>query len=506
MYRRYFRTISMVSYKNILLNEETEFYDNEIKKIVSNGKKYSISLANDFESFSSREKLKDYSIQISLLDPLGMVLIKEVGGKKIIYRGIFPNKTEAFKELYQCGVLQALAEAGRVVKMKPTNFYTKEYPLIIEMETLCAVPANCWSFSMVRECAINMIIINKVLREFGYSLLDGHIGNTAFKNNNPIFFDLGSFIKGRKDIFKEEYISRCLNTLLMMSIKNSYFSRRNISSSVEILPPVININDSIEMQTLRNIYFKYHARHSSREYNLILKKVFLNKIIQPEYISILFKERPYEKSLWGMYSNPLFEQNEPDKRRSRILELIHQYSPDARTCLDIAGNQGYVGSLLETMNQFDSIISVDYDENAIELGREHLKGKNVNLYLLNPFLPMTVPPVNYESIIQHIKSDVVLALAVTHHLILTQKYNIHAIFSVISLYTKKYVYIEFCPLGLYGGGDALPEVPSWYTDEWFEENFKSQFTILHREVIDTAKIVSEEKNYRIIYIGKKIHK
>jgi 16S rRNA C1402 N4-methylase RsmH len=64
------------------------------------------------------------------------------------------------------------------------------------------------------------------------------------------------------------------------------------------------------------------------------------------------------------------------------------YSPDAQSCLDIAGNSGFFASLLEEMNKLDSIISIDYDENAIEIGRERLKGRNLNLYLANPFVPL----------------------------------------------------------------------------------------------------------------------
>jgi hypothetical protein len=57
---------------------------------------------------------------------------------------------------------------------------------------------------------------------------------------------------------------------------------------------------------------------------------------------------------------------------------------------------------------------------------------------------------------------------------------------------------------MYSGGDTLPEVPVWYTDGWFEENFKTHFNLLHKEVIGTINIAGKEKNHRVLYIGKKI--
>jgi hypothetical protein len=78
---------------------------------------------------------------------------------------------------------------------------------------------------------------------------------------------------------------------------------------------------------------------------------------------------------------------------------------------------------------------------------------------MNPFSPI------FFHVVSNICSDVVFALALTHHLILSQNYDIHAIFSTISMYSRKYVYIEFCPLGLWSNGKA-PPFPDWYNEAW----------------------------------------
>jgi hypothetical protein len=90
------------------------------------------------------------------------------------------------------------------------------------------------------------------------------------------------------------------------------------------------------------------------------------------------------------------------------------------------------------------------------------------------------------------KSEAVLALAVTHHLILTQNYPIEYIFHRIERFSEKYVFIEFMPLGLYSKGVA-PKVPNWYSTEWFRNNFSQHFELLLEEQLEAN---------RILFVGK----
>ncbi|GBR74268.1 putative methyltransferase [Candidatus Termititenax aidoneus] len=490
---------SMLSYKQTNLFEATKFYNTKIQTVVDDAKKYQ---GQQLETVRPKEELGDFRIVTSPLDSLGNVLIKtELDGTKKFYRGIPFDKVVQFKDLYSCGVLQALSEAGYVVKIHSTNLYTKEYPLIVEMEALCCVPPNCWSFSMIKESAINMLVINAVLKVFGYTLQDGHALNMAFQQNKPIFFDLGSFVKNPDELFVEEYIDNYLYTLLMLHFKDSFFAKHYICGyERRNLPLPVRLACSIEAKTMRKIFFRHHTRHSSREYNKVLQKTFVQKELKPEYVEVLFSKYPSFESAWKNYSCELFQQ-EPSKRFTRFIELMGQFSSDAKSCLDLAGNSGYVSSLLGKTGRYKSLINVDYDENAIEYGRQHLVNEGIDFYLLDFMLPWG----SIDSIAPALASDIVLVLAVTHHLILTQGYNIRAIFSIIAMYSKKYVYIEFCPLGMYSTDNPnVPAVPDWYTEEWFEENFKKQFALLHKEVLSSVRINGVDKNHRVLFVGQKM--
>lgn len=502
--------VSIPSYKNVDLKERQEFYENEVQQILARAKSF-----NPISFTEPTTKFEGYDYALSLSDVTGDILTKNVNGTLSYYRGILPAYVPFFKALYNTGVLQALAETGRVVPIRPTNFYTEDYPLILEVEALRVVNPAFWSFSIVKQSAINLIIIDQVLKEFGYGIIDGHPFNSTVKNGKPIMFDVGSFIKRKECQFTGELVHYYLNTLLMLSINRSHFSRHNIASMNMSVLSTVGKGISIEKKALYKTFFEYHEKHSSRGYNTILHEVFNEKIVKPEYIDVLFATRLEENTTWGAYSNEYFELEEvvnpgtDDKpllsteRMSRIVKLVQQYSPQATSTLDLAGNSGYMSYLLSKTGQFKSVINLDYDENAIEFGIAKLKDKNVTLYHVNPFYPFG----DREAFALSVKSDVVMALAITHHLILAQNYKIHAILSILSMYSSKHVYVEFCPLGNnYGGGENIPEVPSWYTEEWFEEKFKLFFTLLHKEVLHTVQIKGEEKKLRIIYVGEKKQK
>jgi hypothetical protein len=87
-----------------------------------------------------------------------------------------------------------------------------------------------------------------------------------------------------------------------------------------------------------------------------------------------------------------------------------------------------------------------------------------------------------------------VALAITHHLILSQRIGISKVIEILGLYTSKYIIVEFMPLGLYDGTSA-PPIPDWYNIESFSFEFSKFFTI-----IDIHKI---DKN-RILFTGKKL--
>lgn len=84
---------------------------------------------------------------------------------------------------------------------------------------------------------------------------------------------------------------------------------------------------------------------------------------------------------------------------------------------------------------------------------------------------------------ENFQCDIAFALAITHSLVLFQHFPLDAILNRIASFAKKYVFIEFMPIGLWDAEDCSPEVPSWYTEEWFTKEFRRHFCLLSVEKI-----------------------
>ena len=80
-----------------------------------------------------------------------------------------------------------------------------------------------------------------------------------------------------------------------------------------------------------------------------------------------------------------------------------------------------------------------------------------------------------------------------HHLLLKDGFSLEYLLSEFKKYTKRYIFIEFMPLGLWTPGVNI-NVPNWYNENYFSSEFLKHFNLLKREKL--------EEN-RILYIGYK---
>lgn len=484
-----------LSKKELIIKEK--FYTNIINSLIEEIKNYKVDLNPDIKN---RKKLENAKITVSQLDPLGSVFQYE--GK--IYRGVKPEKVNHFLDLYKTGMLQVLSKHNMVAKTKLTDFYTEEFPLIIEHEKLPIVQPFYWSYIHFKQCAINTLLINTIASHFGYHLIDGHSLNTVFLNNAPVFIDVGSFIPmDHQSSCIDEIYSHQISYLLASSFDNSLLPRVSQFNKVIQVMPRIEPKDSIEYAHYVSLFKKYHLFKSSRVYNQIINEVFSKKrALKPEHLDLLFGDNILYTT-WGDYNlwgeNKLNECIKEKNRFKRVVELIQTYSSDANSLIDIAGNSGFFGALADKMLNLERIFCIDYDERAVCQGYKSLNsvGARANIYLENFMYPQL------NKVIIDEKVDIAVAMALTHHLILVQQFDINRIFEQFKKYAQKYVFIEFCPLGMYGGeGHDLPTVPDWYTQDWFEEKFKNHFKLLHKEVIATANTEEGEKAHRIMFVGQ----
>lgn len=467
-----------------------------------------------------------------MMDDFGRVFFQD--GK--IYRAIRTDRNDYCLNLLSSDLYQELLEHGYLPKTTVSDLRIENYGIVLEHEKLLSTYQHEWTFSMLKDAASLIFNINKICGKYGYELKDAHLFNVLFRGVQPVWVDIGS-ISPVKPASKQwraygEYLNAIVIPLSFLSCGKPFIGRKLLESIYYGLNTLPNQNalDSGLLSLLQlQKPVEYFILNFRRKKILKTKKKwfilsFLSKFA--EKFSILFFKRPdsffyYYKphrqvrnitelfpsdeieqylrslprpalsSLWqGYHRNYSDEKGELQysDRFKRILEIIQSKS-DIETVIDLAGNEGLFSEFLyDNVLGLDRIITTDYDENAIDYAYNKFKAIQTNK--LHALLLNFMYTPDMEGTQKRLKSDLALALAVSHHLILTANYSLGAIFEKIRSYSNRYVMIEFMPLGLWSSKSEKESiVPDWYSVEWFRAEFQSYFTILLEEKIEKNRIL-----------------
>lgn len=120
--------------------------------------------------------------------------------KNHFLRGIFPDSEELARSYFSSGFVDEIVRLGLFPKTWISDYQNEQFAFIIEHEYITPIIyANEWNFSMLKDAALMVIQIAKIARQYNYNMYDCHKLNVLFRNNQPMYVDLGSFIPMTKD-------------------------------------------------------------------------------------------------------------------------------------------------------------------------------------------------------------------------------------------------------------------------------------------------------------------
>jgi SAM-dependent methyltransferase len=197
---------------------------------------------------------------------------------------------------------------------------------------------------------------------------------------------------------------------------------------------------------------------------------------------------------WGEYHPArLFEYPEtlpPDARRSAILETVERLRP--RRVIDLASNAGFYS--LHAARRGAEVLAIDYDEQAIERLYHFARNSSEPLNLTCACGDVMRRP--HERVEAWREADLVLALALTHHLTLGQGFSIPAVLDAIARPVTDKLLVEFMPHGLGGTAPKPDPLPSWYRRDVFEGELSKRF--------QRVSIITENQRpqWRVLYLAE----
>jgi hypothetical protein len=433
-----------------------------------------------------------------------------------LFRGIFPTATAQVRQLLSCGLIDELVSENLFPGTWLTSFQMDRFDLIVEHEIIHTVTYPFeWSFTMLMDAALTVLKVNEIASSYGWQTKDCHGFNILFDSNIPKFIDLGSFVALEQSIgwaAYDQFLEYYYYPLKIWSNGNYYLGRyclmmamRHESYLLYRYPfaSIIGLKALKRIQRVLSLWnrirFATPAKHENKlPWFAVVVLTLLTRSDANIFTALARKIRSVkckaDISEWGDYQNRYLEKvagTPVNSRFTRIVALMENL--DIESVVDLGCNQGVFAQMISERMKLKTIFCADYDVIAIDKLYNRLKSV-ANCVIIPVLLDFTlnIKRVSTRDVSQRLRADAAVALALTHHLLLTQSMSISAVLERIGGFSKKYVLVEFMPCGLMGPDGTAPEIPSWYSTKWFRENFSAHFELIHEE--------SLEKN-RILFIG-----
>ena len=146
-------------------------------------------------------------------------------------------------------------------------------------------------------------------------------------------------------------------------------------------------------------------------------------------------------------------------KQQKTLETLTRLRP--KTVLDIGSNKGWFSKL--AVEQGSQVVAFDVDEPSIHSLYQDVSEHNQNILpLVMDFCkptPCHGPKNVFPPATERLRCEMVLALAVIHHLVFKQNLRLEAIVDSLAQFSTKWLLVEFIPK------------EDRYVSEWYDDNF-----------------------------------
>lgn len=394
--------------------------------------------------------------------------IYEYEGK--IIRIINKNATLSTKRLLSSGCIEELVKKHLLIDTWVSEYTTEDDLLVLEHRKIPVKQHySQWSFEMMREAALAVLKVNKICNKYGYELKDGHPLNSMFDSAVPVWIDFGSIVRKQEKtewIAQNDFLKWFYYPLLLASRGYTGMTRALYKASIPC-----------NCDEMESVLYNIPLPMTENAHN-ILNKLRNEEWLYKKIAGLHFKS----VTIWGDYQNRYWDT--VNERFQYEIDWIKSVS-DIHSMVEVGANQGAFSYHCAKETNLANIIATDYDYGAVDKMYVHFKERGIKN--ITPLILDFVCASDDE--LRNRCSDLVVANALTHHLLLTQGMTREDMVSRFLLLTNRYLIVEFTPRGV-----NKHKMPKWYTLDWFLEGICKEFNIL--------KI--KEFNNRIIIIGEKL--
>lgn len=461
-------------------------------------------------SESCIEQRKDFA---SFRDPAGFVFYKN----DEVFRYIAPSYYPQYKKLMTSGLYETLINKEYLIPFREVQ---KEYTphgeaLIIKPRKIpfISYPYE-WTFSQLKEAAQLTLEIQRIALGYGVQLKDASSYNIQFIGTKPIFIDTLSFECWDGHIMWKAYKQFCQHFLgplticsfsdpRMKNLLSSHLDGIPLDFAKNLIPKKAYFNSSRFLHLWLHEFFQKKSnllqqKEKSKRPDILPKKASPSAfgLVESLFKSILNLERKKEHSIWkSYYQGNSYEEEALHQKKKVVATILSTLKP--KMLWDLGANEGLFTEIVSKYSQY--AVAFDVDLTCIENMYNRLR-KQKNESILSLHIDIANPSsgigwVNKErmGIIERGPCDVALALALIHHLIVSNSISLKNIVKFFQEICSDLIieYISPSDPKFRQICQTNPKDFSFFTEEFFISNFCEKFLLKNRIPI--------QKSSRVLY-------
>ncbi len=442
----------------------------------------------------------------SFRDPNGFMFFRE--GQ--LYRQINKRYQQEYEHFIQSGLYEQLVSDRLIVEHEEADLsltvsddaYKILHPRIIPF---ISYPHE-WCFSQLKDAALLTLAVQKKALEHDMSLKDCSAFNVQFEGGRAVFIDTLSFERYREGqpwVAYRQFCQHFLAPLALMSYKDvrlsQLFQIYIDGIPLDLASALLPFRSYLSFPLITHIHL--HSRYQAKYADETKKPVKRGKVSRTALLGIIDSlDSAIKRLKWAPRGTEWAEYYEDTNYTAEGLvykdRLIGEFLDAVRTRVvwDLGANTGRYSAIAASGGGY--VLSFDVDPAAVE--RNYLEcvqkaKKNILplvLDLTNPTSGMGWSGRERMSLIERGPADVALALALIHHLAISNNLPLDRIAEFLSRVCDVLI-VEFVPKEDSQVRRLLvcrEDVFDDYTKENFEEAFSRYFRIERAEkVVDSLR-------------------
>jgi hypothetical protein len=450
---------------------------------------------------------------LSWTDPVGRLFWRDGN----LFRGIRAQWAGFYRELLLKEVIQELVERKLLIDTWIADFSTEEFPLVVQHRVLPVIsfPSE-WCAGQLKAAALMIIDLEKALRAYNATLIDINPWNILFDGARPLYVDFSSIAplshksewKGRHE-FRQFYLNplllfgrglpRVARRLLCdpwIGITDLDIARMNLGRKAAALTSRVR---SAKKWIVRNAV-PLKLRPALRDSTQALRRSWQTARQFSDMLPTLSALRDQVDRMpvlgpntqWAGYYVKNFPEFTPsDKwtaKHHAIFEILGKTGP--KTLLDIGANRGWYSQLAASRGI--RVIAADSDESSVNELYQDANSQRLGIFTISLDIRFPEPAQGpaykfFPPATERFKSEMVLGLAIVHHLVFTWHLSFDQIVDALDAFSSRWLVVEFV-----GPADGVVKrlwnhmkFP-WYNLENFSASISRRYRIVEQFSSDSG--------------------